>query len=1170
MKTLDSVLSGLGLSGIKQLQNYSSAKTSLPSNEPKGFKLIDWKKGTVNLDLGGGKTTFGTDYLKAKGVKNLIFDFNYPAEHNKEIAEYVRKNKVDTVTCFNVLNVLDTKEAISNMCLMAAKALKDNGTAYFQVYHKKDGKGASQNNQSYQQGEPLSFYVPFVSEYFENVKKTAELITASKPKKTAKKSQWQFAFDSDEGILFGLDKDYDDEDIKFFQENIWKNGLDSVSLQQLDNLINDIKNGRIKTYNDRRIARIAEQGEVANEQRLFESYKESRGESNALIAAEIISGIGKRIGSETFLIRYQYEQLLEKWARHSNCWIDNIEEYSHQNSWTRAPKSDGKESIIYTTPFNTIAKIWSMEKYNENLRLAVEKIILNNFFFGEDTFLNVIGFCKINHCLRFIILQPYIDYIEDSRGYNGIAIKNYLKEKFPNKDIDKYNDAYIVHLSNCAIYDLHGNNVVRTQSGNFYVIDCDIKYIKRNAISWYFKGFDNFSQFTPGTLIRYKDFDGTIYKIVDTTDKGYIVEDLSMPENLRTKNTIPFDNDNLLTECNLQTLELTTLQNPQLGNVVYENIPLPFDMQLAGLPDDDVELQFTEMKLLEIEKLHDFGEKIGGSAKDRYNGRHSQSGSGNNTNTKKGFNRLPTEEEYKNIDISDDNGEYLYTDEYYNDELYKKFKPSIADFEKIGLNKICARLCYFVYYPCMDYAGADGQEFARMITLAQLKENQNIISEYFLDHKRTMDYKDLPAEITGIKGFVVWWYQFYYTALSMNLEKEMKDDFDYQVAVKISHRGNRHWRYYRDKRIFLNNKVSADVKQKVFNIEYENVTNNYPVYRVMLSNKGVIFTEQKELTENNRSYRYSQKYVLLVEETYSNDWNKLWQNYADYYVKGKQLWEEKYGNEEKWKFTDKDGLVAEKRLNCKDWRNGKNAETTDFINTFGFRAVEFGETMPQKERWEHLNRTYDAFMDLCDILNIKPENISLGGTLGICFGSRGRGGKHAAAAHYEPGKRVINLTRKNGAGCLAHEWFHAFDNQVCDAGFGSENAVSLSDEWRSNKVFYYFNQFLLRTETMNWDMFEFARAAFALNRYERRSKPYWQKKLECAARAFEWYVITKLAEKDRINEYLAQIPKPEPDRLDYYPYPHEADYGSCKQIFDGIFENVVQEKTKYNFFTIKG
>lgn len=48
--------------------------------------------------------------------------------------------------------------------------------------------------------------------------------------------------------------------------------------------------------------------ESANGKRLFESYKESRSESNALVAAEIISGFGKRIGSKTFVIckRQQY------------------------------------------------------------------------------------------------------------------------------------------------------------------------------------------------------------------------------------------------------------------------------------------------------------------------------------------------------------------------------------------------------------------------------------------------------------------------------------------------------------------------------------------------------------------------------------------------------------------------------------------------------------------------------------------------------------------------------------------------------------------------------------------------------------------------------------------------------------------------------------------------
>lgn len=48
-------------------------------------------------------------------------------------------------------------------------------------------------------------------------------------------------------------------------------------------------------------------------------------------------------------------------------------------------------------------------------------------------------------------------------------------------------------------------------------------------------------------------------------------------------------------------------------------------------------------------------------------------------------------------------------------------------------------------------------------------------------------------------------------------------------------------------------------------------------------------------------------------------------------------------------------------------------------------------------------------------------------SLAIAFGSRGSG---AALAHYEPARNVINLTKMKGAGCLAHEWGHAFDNQI--------------------------------------------------------------------------------------------------------------------------------------------
>lgn len=47
--------------------------------------------------------------------------------------------------------------------------------------------------------------------------------------------------------------------------------------------------------------------------------------------------------------------------------------------------------------------------------------------------------------------------------------------------------------------------------------------------------------------------------------------------------------------------------------------------------------------------------------------------------------------------------------------------------------------------------------------------------------------------------------------------------------------------------------------------------------------------------------------------------------------------------------------------------------------------------------------------------------------LAIAFGSRGRG---KALAHYEPGRVVINLTKMKGAGSLAHEWGHAFDDYL--------------------------------------------------------------------------------------------------------------------------------------------
>ena len=124
-------------------------------------------------------------------------------------------------------------------------------------------------------------------------------------------------------------------------------------------------------------------------------------------------------------------------------------------------------------------------------------------------------------------------------------------------------------------------------------------------------------------------------------------------------------------------------------------------------------------------------------------------------------------------------------------------------------------------------------------------------------------------------------------------------------------------------------------------------------------------------------------------------------------------------------------------------RRTDDAKDSDFTKVFGFRGVEFGNWNNQIERQELLNDAFDGLMDLAEVLNIPPEAISLNGELALAFGARGHG-LSGAAAHYEPERVVINLTKMNGAGSLAHEWWHALDHY-----FGRQDGKA-SSVWMTN------------------------------------------------------------------------------------------------------------------------
>ncbi|KPY55724.1 LPD1 domain-containing protein [Pseudomonas amygdali] len=130
-----------------------------------------------------------------------------------------------------------------------------------------------------------------------------------------------------------------------------------------------------------------------------------------------------------------------------------------------------------------------------------------------------------------------------------------------------------------------------------------------------------------------------------------------------------------------------------------------------------------------------------------------------------------------------------------------------------------------------------------------------------------------------------------------------------------------------------------------------------------------------------------------------------------------------------------------------DWRSGRDIIADDLIEHFGFRAVEFGNWLPQDERQQVLNMAFDSFCDLAQALDIPPKGLSLDSELAIAFGSRGSGGKSAALAHFEPARMVINLTRLRGAGSVAHEWWHALDFHL-----GAKKGFASVQHARTNSV----------------------------------------------------------------------------------------------------------------------
>lgn len=93
-----------------------------------------------------------------------------------------------------------------------------------------------------------------------------------------------------------------------------------------------------------------------------------------------------------------------------------------------------------------------------------------------------------------------------------------------------------------------------------------------------------------------------------------------------------------------------------------------------------------------------------------------------------------------------------------------------------------------------------------------------------------------------------------------------------------------------------------------------------------------------------------------------------------------------------------------------------------FLQYYNLRAVQFGNWLDYGDRADHFLALVQALGHLA--LIIDSENIGWYNQLSIALGARGKTG---ALAHYEPGMKVINLTKQKGGSSFAHEYGHAID-----------------------------------------------------------------------------------------------------------------------------------------------
>lgn len=198
-------------------------------------------------------------------------------------------------------------------------------------------------------------------------------------------------------------------------------------------------------------------------------------------------------------------------------------------------------------------------------------------------------------------------------------------------------------------------------------------------------------------------------------------------------------------------------------------------------------------------------------------------------------------------------------------------------------------------------------------------------------------------------------------------------------------------------------------------------------------------------------------------------------------------------------------------------------DSTEALNHFNLRSIEFGNWMSQEDRANFLYASMLGLHQLATMLKIKDSDIGFYGKLSIALGARGHGG---AAGHYEAMPfSVINITKTKGIGVLAHEFAHALDN-IISFHTGGKQQSFVSGGRSTRKGYeediakngnYFEKQF---EELFNVLFYGSDGESTEFHKALNKKDEYWNRRNEVFARTFEVY-IADIQKREKItNRFL--------------------------------------------------